>query len=151
MENSPMRQQIASMRQSLFDEEILDNHYLQLEQLEDRDNPNFAEEVMTLYCRDSTKIIASLHQILEKPGPMDVNKLDKFLHQLKGSSASVGANKIRNEVNLMREYVKEENIEKTKSAFQELQIQHDILRAKIEPYFQLLRQVGPIETAQRPK
>ncbi|XP_048322033.1 pseudo histidine-containing phosphotransfer protein 5 isoform X2 [Ziziphus jujuba] len=127
MENSPMRQQIASMRQSLFDEEILDNHYLQLEQLEDRDNPNFAEEVMTLYCRDSTKIIASLHQIL------------------------VGANKIRNEVNLMREYVKEENIEKTKSAFQELQIQHDILRAKIEPYFQLLRQVGPIETAQRPK
>ncbi|KAF3442976.1 hypothetical protein FNV43_RR16894 [Rhamnella rubrinervis] len=125
--NKPLRQQIASMRQSLFDEGILDNHYMQLENLEDNDNPNFAEEVMSLYCRDSTKIIASLHQALEKPGPLDVNKLDKLLHQLKGGSA------------------------RTKSMFQQLQKEHDTLRARIEPYFQLLRQVGPCETAQRPK
>ncbi|CAB4288378.1 unnamed protein product [Prunus armeniaca] len=150
MGSNPLRQQVASMRQSLFDEEILDKQFMQMEQLEDVDNPNFAEEVMTLYIRDSTKLIATVEQALERT-PYDVNKLDKSLHQLKGSSASVGANKVWSETNQMRESIKAGDLERTKAQLQLIKLAHETLRGKVEPYFHLVRQVGPSETAQRPK
>ncbi|KAF4390042.1 hypothetical protein F8388_002984, partial [Cannabis sativa] len=71
MESNPLRQQIANMRQSLFDEvgwlklqKMLDEHYLIVEQLEDKNNPNFAEDIMAMYFRDSTQLIANLEQAL---------------------------------------------------------------------------------------
>ena len=45
-------------------QEMLDSYYATVEQLEDKNNPNFAEEVMTMYFRDSTKLIAILEQAL---------------------------------------------------------------------------------------
>ncbi|XP_062090898.1 pseudo histidine-containing phosphotransfer protein 5-like isoform X2 [Humulus lupulus] len=126
MESSPLRQQIATMRQSLFDEKMLDEHYLIVEQLEDENNPNFAEEIMTMYFRDSTQLIANLEQ------------------------AFIGANQVSIEVNQMRKCTREHDIERMKTTLQQVKKEHEKLRGRIEPYFQLLRQVGPVETAQRP-
>ncbi|XVE70494.1 hypothetical protein DITRI_Ditri10aG0076800 [Diplodiscus trichospermus] len=150
MESRTLRQQIISMRQSFFDEEILDGQFTQLEQLEDRDNPNFVEEVLTLYFRDSTALLATLEQAMETV-PIDFPKVDKMLHQLKGSSASVGANKVRNEINKTRELCQETKVEGAKAAFQELRKEHDTLKAKLEPYFHQLRQAGSAESAMRPR
>ncbi|KAK8630133.1 hypothetical protein V6N13_078943 [Hibiscus sabdariffa] len=74
-----------------------------------------------------------------------------MLHKLKGSSASIGANKVGNNITKTRQLLEEGNLEGAKLAFGELQMEHDNLRAKLEPYFQQLRQVGPVETASRPK
>ncbi|XP_052288598.1 pseudo histidine-containing phosphotransfer protein 5-like [Citrus sinensis] len=82
-----LRQQIAKMRQSFFDEEILDKYFLQLEQLEDISNPGFVKDVVTLYLRDSTKTLATIEDEI------------------------VGANKVLNEVNKAREHCKEGNLE----------------------------------------
>ncbi|XVF34913.1 hypothetical protein REPUB_Repub18cG0099300 [Reevesia pubescens] len=150
MESRPLRQQIAAMRQSFFDEEILDRQFTQLEQLEDRDNPNFVEEVLTLYFRDSTTLLATVEQAMETV-PIDIPKVDKILHKLKGSSASIGANKVLNEITKTRELWQEGNLEGAKAAFQELRKEHDTLKAKLEPYFQQLRQAGPVDTAVRPR
>ncbi|GAY57075.1 hypothetical protein CUMW_176610 [Citrus unshiu] len=81
-----LRQQIAKMRQSFFDEEILDKYFLQLEQLEDISNPGFVKDVVTLYLRDSTKTLATIEDEMAK-SPVDFMNLDKCFHQLKGSSA----------------------------------------------------------------
>ncbi|XP_060964690.1 pseudo histidine-containing phosphotransfer protein 5-like isoform X2 [Cannabis sativa] len=127
MESNPLRQQIANMRQSLFDEKMLDEHYLIVEQLEDKNNPNFAEDIMAMYFRDSTQLIANLEQALEKEKPHhDFIVMEKQLYQLAGSSARM------------------------KTTLQQVKKEHEKLRGRIEPYFQLLRQVGPVETAQRP-
>ncbi|XP_062090897.1 pseudo histidine-containing phosphotransfer protein 5-like isoform X1 [Humulus lupulus] len=149
MESSPLRQQIATMRQSLFDEKMLDEHYLIVEQLEDENNPNFAEEIMTMYFRDSTQLIANLEQALEKP-TYDFIVTEKHLHKLLGSSGSIGANQVSIEVNQMRKCTREHDIERMKTTLQQVKKEHEKLRGRIEPYFQLLRQVGPVETAQRP-
>lgn len=45
-------------------QEILDKQFVQMEQLEDADNPNFAEEVMSLYFRDSTKLLQTVEHAL---------------------------------------------------------------------------------------
>lgn len=41
---------------------LLDKYFIQLEELEDSDNPNFVEEVITLFFRDSAKLIANIEQ-----------------------------------------------------------------------------------------
>ncbi|RXH74627.1 hypothetical protein DVH24_029348 [Malus domestica] len=150
MEGNSLREQVAAMRQSLFDEEILDKQFVQMEELEDVHNPNFAEELMTLYFRDSSKLLVSVEKALERP-PYDANKLDKFLHQLKGSSASVGANKVWIETNKMREALKAEDVERIKNQFQLVKRAHKTLKGKLEPYFHLLRQAGPADAAQPPE
>ncbi|GMN37133.1 hypothetical protein TIFTF001_006577 [Ficus carica] len=85
MERNQLRRQIAVMRQSLFDQGFLDEQFVQLEELQDDANPNFVEEIATLYYRDSSRLIHNLDQALEK-SPLDFNKLDNYMHQLKGSS-----------------------------------------------------------------
>jgi histidine-containing phosphotransfer protein len=45
-------------------QEILGRQFLHLEQLEDKDNPHFVDEVFTLYFSDSPKVIAIIEQAL---------------------------------------------------------------------------------------
>ena len=42
----------------------MDRQFTQLEQLENRHNPNFVEEVLTLYFRDSTTLLATVEQTM---------------------------------------------------------------------------------------
>lgn len=43
---------------------FIDEQFVQLEELQDDANPNFVEEVVTLYYRDSTRLIVSIEQAL---------------------------------------------------------------------------------------
>jgi histidine-containing phosphotransfer protein len=43
---------------------LLDEQFIQLEELQDDVNPNFVEEIVTLYYRDSLRLISSIEQAL---------------------------------------------------------------------------------------
>lgn len=43
---------------------LLDEQFIQLEELQDDANPNFVEEVVTLYYRDSSRMILNIEQSL---------------------------------------------------------------------------------------
>lgn len=43
---------------------FLDEQFVQLEELQDDANPNFVEEIVTLYYRDSSRLILSIEQAL---------------------------------------------------------------------------------------
>ncbi|KAE8674130.1 Histidine-containing phosphotransfer protein 4 [Hibiscus syriacus] len=150
MERNPLRRQLQMMRKSFFDQGYLDDQFVQLEELQDEANPNFVEEVVTLYYRDSSRLILSIEQALERK-PFDFNKLDAYMHQFKGSSSSIGAKKVKAESTLFREYCKSGNKEGCMRCFQQLKKEYATLRKKLEAYFQLARQAGPMETACRPK
>ncbi|GMI91799.1 HPT phosphotransmitter 4 [Hibiscus trionum] len=150
MERNPMRRQLAIMRKSLFDQGHLDEQFIELEELQDDANPNFVEEVVALYFRDSARLILNMEQALEGK-PFDFNKLDGYMHQFKGSSTSIGAKKVKAESTLFREYCRSGNAEGCVRAFQQLKKEYGTLRKKLEAYFQLARQTGPMETASRPK
>ncbi|GMY34362.1 histidine-containing phosphotransfer protein 4 [Fagus crenata] len=150
MERNQMHRQLAIMRQSLFDQGFLDDQFIQLEELQDDANPNFVEEVVTLYYRDSSRLILNIDQALER-NPLDFNKLDNYMHQFKGSSTSIGAKKVKVECTQFREYCKTGNGEGCMRTFQQLKKEYTILKRKLEAYFQLARQAGPSETACRPR
>ncbi|KAL1166654.1 hypothetical protein V6Z11_A06G211000 [Gossypium hirsutum] len=137
MESKHVNQQIAAMRQSFFDEEVLDEFFSQLEQLEDQNNPNFVEEVFTMYFRDSTTLLETVEQAM-KTISITLAKMDKILHQLKGSSAS------SNEINKTRQVLEKGNLEGTKAGIWEMRKEYDSLKAKLEPYFQQLKQANSV-------
>nr|KJB56829.1 hypothetical protein B456_009G137400 [Gossypium raimondii] len=83
--------------------------------------------------------------------PLDFSKLDGLMHQFKGSSSSIGAKKVKAESTLFREYCKSGNAEGCMRTFQQLKKEYATLRKKLETYFQLARQIGPMESANRPK
>ncbi|KAK8555587.1 hypothetical protein V6N13_046115 [Hibiscus sabdariffa] len=114
MESTHLRQQIVAMRQSFFDEGILDQQFSQLEQLEEKGNPSFLEQVFTMYFNDSTRVLATVEQAMGETDSLDIGEVDHVLHKFKGSTA-------RAEV-----------------AFQELRKEYDNLKAKLELYFQAL-------------
>ncbi|KAL7140120.1 hypothetical protein ABFS83_09G100400 [Erythranthe nasuta] len=145
-----MQRQLATMKQSLFDQGYLDEQFVQLEELQDDVNPNFVEEVVTLYYRDSVRLVQNLEQALEK-NPLDFSKLDSYMHQFKGSSSSIGAKKVKIECTQFREYCRTGNGEGCKRTFQQLKKEYATLKKKLEVYFQFARQVGPVEKARRPK
>ncbi|KAI5392163.1 hypothetical protein KIW84_076811 [Lathyrus oleraceus] len=66
MDRNNSRRQVAAMKQSLFDQGFLDEQFIQLEELQDDANPNFVEEIVTLYYRDSSRLISNLEQTLER-------------------------------------------------------------------------------------
>nr|ABO43959.1 histidine-containing phosphotransferase [Euphorbia pulcherrima] len=150
MERSQLHRQVALTREALFDQGFLDEQFHQLEELQDDANPNFVEEVATLYYKDSARIIFNIEQALEK-SPLDFNKLDSLMHQFKGSSTSIGAKKVKAESTLFREYCRAGNGEGCMKTFQQLKKEYAILKKKLETYFQLLRQVGPAQAACPPK
>ncbi|XP_038699523.1 pseudo histidine-containing phosphotransfer protein 2-like [Tripterygium wilfordii] len=140
MDRKSSPEEIAAIRQSFFDEGIIDQaQFEMLEGLADAEEPNFVEEVMKLFINDSKKQIDSVEQLMRTP-IIDSDEIDDILYQLKGSSASTGTIKIRNEVVKTRSYLEQGNIEGSKVAFEDLKIEHAIVKAKLESYFQVLKQ-----------
>ncbi|CAD5195928.1 pseudo histidine-containing phosphotransfer protein 2-like [Musa acuminata AAA Group] len=145
---SSLQRQLASMKKNLFDQGYLDEQFYQLEELQDESSPNFVEEVVTLFFRDSSRLVANIDQALQKY-PQDFRRLDNFMHQLKGSASSIGAAKMKNECTSFREFCNKENREGCLRSFQKVKKEHAVLKQKLENYFQLLRQDGPVDKATR--
>ncbi|XP_044343349.1 pseudo histidine-containing phosphotransfer protein 1-like isoform X3 [Triticum urartu] len=127
----------------------LDEQFCQVEDLQDEASPNFAEEVVSLFFKDSARLVTNIEQAMEKY-PKDFNRWDAHMQQLRGSCFSIGASKMNNECTSFRNSCGEENAEGCRRTFQKVKREHAILRQKLESYFQLLRQAGPARAATRP-
>uniref|UniRef100_A0A804QSG5 Histidine-containing phosphotransfer protein n=1 Tax=Zea mays TaxID=4577 RepID=A0A804QSG5_MAIZE len=126
MEYSNLQQQAASLKKNLFDQGYLDEQFCQIEDLQDEASPNFTEEVVSLFFKNSTRLMTNIEQAMDR-NPRDFCRWDVNMQQLKGTCSSC-----------MR-------------SFQNLKREHGVLRQKLESYFQLLRQAGPAVTATRPR
>ncbi|PWZ18873.1 hypothetical protein Zm00014a_041465 [Zea mays] len=171
-----LRRQTISMKKSLFDQGYLDEQFSQLEELQDDSSPNFVEEVVALFFKDSSRLMANIEQALEKY-PQDFYRLDSLVHQFKGSGSSIGALRMKNECSMLKAHCNGRNLEgyrvhlttlpislslfacierqcisfhgslRCRRSLQKMKREHATLKQKLETYFQLLRQVGPPERA----
>ncbi|PWZ53248.1 Histidine-containing phosphotransfer protein 1 [Zea mays] len=81
--------QLAALVSNMYATGLLDDQFQQLQLLQDPSAPDFVSEVVTLFCQDGERIIEELAKLLcvwEKPN-VDFDRVDAFVHQLKGSSA----------------------------------------------------------------
>ncbi|XP_024020761.1 histidine-containing phosphotransfer protein 4 [Morus notabilis] len=146
MDRNQLQRQVALMRSSLIEQGYLDEQqFLQLEDLQDDVNPNFVEEIVTLFYKDSARLFHNIEQAL-KSRPVDFAKLDNYMHQFRGSTSSIGAIKVKNECNQFKEFCLAGNAEGCARAFQKVKQEHETLRTQLETYFKLRRQAGLAET-----
>ncbi|KAK9946616.1 hypothetical protein M0R45_012070 [Rubus argutus] len=145
MDRNQLRRQVAHMRSSLIEQNYLDQQqFVQLEDLEDDSNPNFVEEIVTLFYKDSSRLFQKIDQALHSI-PMDFARLDDYMHQFKGSSSSIGAIKVKNECTQFKECCLAGNAEGCSRAFQRVKQEHEALKRQLETYFQLRRQAGLVQ------
>eukprot|EP00262_Sarcandra_glabra_P017659 TRINITY_DN6128_c0_g1_i1.p1 TRINITY_DN6128_c0_g1~~TRINITY_DN6128_c0_g1_i1.p1 ORF type:complete len:113 (+),score=26.31 TRINITY_DN6128_c0_g1_i1:299-637(+) len=94
MASAALKEQLNALVNSMLQEGLLDDQFTQLQMLQDESNPGFVAEVIALFCEDSERILAELNVSMEQP-VVDFHKVDAYVHQLKGSSSSVGAQRIK--------------------------------------------------------
>ncbi|XP_059461636.1 histidine-containing phosphotransfer protein 4-like [Corylus avellana] len=140
MDKNRLQRQL-DMKRSLIDQGYLDEQFIQLEELQDEDSPNFVEDMVTMFYNNSARLLENIEQALVT-GPIDFPKLDDYMHQFKGSSSSIGATRVKNECTRFLEHCTAGNAEGCVRTFLRVKQEHAILRTKLETYFQLARQAG---------
>ncbi|XP_059431674.1 histidine-containing phosphotransfer protein 4-like [Corylus avellana] len=139
MDKKLLEQQIATMKESLSNEEILNDMFTTVEQMEDSNNPNFIETIANLYLSETSNNIDTIEQTLEA-NPLDLPNLERCLFKLRGSSASFGANKVTIEIDKILDRCVIGDTEGCKVGFPSLKQEFDTLKKKLEPYLELMQQ-----------
>ncbi|CAL9211671.1 histidine-containing phosphotransfer protein 1-like [Musa acuminata AAA Group] len=124
----------------VFREGFLDNQYTQLQQLQDESEPKFVLQVGTLFLEDSEKLINGLRSILDQQD-VDFEKLDACVRKLMGSSASIGARRVKNVCMAFHNSCKKGSKEGCLKCLQQVAQEHLLVKRKLETLFKLETQI----------
>ncbi|VAI52785.1 unnamed protein product [Triticum turgidum subsp. durum] len=92
---APMLNQLNTLVAKMFAAGLLDDQFQELQMLQEGSAPDFIDNVVTLFCEDGEHIIGEIAKLLDKPC-VDYHKVSRFVHELKGSSACIGAQRVKN-------------------------------------------------------
>ncbi|CAK9158351.1 unnamed protein product [Ilex paraguariensis] len=140
MDVGQLQTRFVDYRKSMFCEGLLDSQFIQLQQLQDESNPDFVVEVVSLFFEDSEKLLNELTKTLGQQ-TIDFKKVDAHVHQLKGSSSSIGAQRVKNACIAFRNYCEEENIEGCLRCVQQAKQEYFLVKGKLETLFRLEQQI----------
>ncbi|RAL42133.1 hypothetical protein DM860_011916 [Cuscuta australis] len=90
-----LQNQFVGFMNSLYSEGFLDDQFLQLQKLQDETNPDFVVEVVSLFFKDSEILLQKMANCFQQQF-VDFEQVDAHVHQLKGSSSSIGAQRVKN-------------------------------------------------------
>ncbi|KAL0558389.1 hypothetical protein IC582_002951 [Cucumis melo] len=131
-----LQTQLLHYKVSLFKEGYLNDQFKELESLEDESNPKFVEEVVAIFFEDSHRLINELTKALEQKC-IDFKKVDAYVHQLKGSSSSIGANKVQMACIAFRNYCHDMNIQGCLKCLQHVKEEFALVKNKLETLFKV--------------
>ncbi|CAK8572408.1 unnamed protein product [Lathyrus sativus] len=135
-----LQQKLFDYTASLFNEGFLDEQFKQLEQLQDETNPDFVVEVVTLFFDDAERLLNELTTSLGQEN-IDFKRLDAYVHQLKGSSSSIGAQTVHKACISFRNFCAEKNIEGCLKSLQQVKHEYSLVKSKLETLFKMEQEV----------
>ncbi|KAA8536914.1 hypothetical protein F0562_029392 [Nyssa sinensis] len=136
-----LQRQLIDYTTSLYNEGFLDDQFTQLQQLQDESNPDFVVEVVSLFFEDSERLLNELSKALDQQS-VDFKKVDAHVHQLKGSSSSIGAQRVQRICIAFRNYCEEKNIEGCLKSLQQVKNEYSLVKNKLESLFKLQQQLS---------
>ncbi|CAJ1976180.1 unnamed protein product [Sphenostylis stenocarpa] len=142
-----LQKQLVDYTASLFREGFLDDQFNQLQQLQDESNPEFVVEVVTLFFEDAERLLNELSKTLDSSFPnrgqasIDFKKLDAHVHQLKGSSSSIGAQRVHSVCISFRNSCEEQNVEGCLKNLQQVRHEYSLVKTKLETLFRMEKQI----------
>nr|XP_043617113.1 histidine-containing phosphotransfer protein 1-like isoform X2 [Erigeron canadensis] len=140
MDVSQLERQCRDYARCLYDEGDIDEQFIQLQKLQDESNPSFVFEVISLFFEDTEKLLYNLTSALHQEN-VDYKQVDAHVHQLKGSSSSIGALKLKNLCIVFRNYCGEKNREGCLECLQQAKRECILIRSKLEVLFNIERQI----------
>ncbi|GAB4855495.1 peroxiredoxin type-2 [Ancistrocladus abbreviatus] len=135
-----LQKQFVDFTASLFNEGILNEQFNQLQSLQDESNPEFVVEVITLFFEDSERLLDELAKALCQQ-TVDFKKVDAHVHQLKGSSSSIGAQRVQNACIAFRSYCEGRDIEGCLKYLQQVRNEYSLVKSKLETLFKMEQQI----------
>ncbi|XP_049396172.1 pseudo histidine-containing phosphotransfer protein 6 [Solanum stenotomum] len=124
----------------LFHQGVLDEQFLQLQQLQDEYSPNFVSEVVNIYFQESEKLLRNLRSLLMDREFSDYKKMGVHLNQFIGSSSSIGAKRVRNVCVAFRVASEQNNRLGCLRALELLEHEYCYLKNKLHELFQIEQQ-----------
>nr|XP_018684487.1 PREDICTED: histidine-containing phosphotransfer protein 1-like isoform X2 [Musa acuminata subsp. malaccensis] len=118
MELHKLRRVYIEFASFVFHDGILDNQYTQLQQLQDESEPKF---------------------VLQQD--VDFEKLDAFVRKLTGSSASIGAKRVKDACMAFHDCCKKGSKEGCLKCLQQLTAEYRLVKRKLETLFKMETQI----------
>ncbi|EYU43865.1 hypothetical protein MIMGU_mgv1a015532mg [Erythranthe guttata] len=140
MEVDQLQRSFLEYTTSLFREGFLDGQFGQLQMLQDESNPDFVVEVVSLFFEDSQRILNDLSITLNQQN-VDYKKIDANVPQLKGSSSSIGAQRVRNACIAFRNFCEEQNADACRRCLQQVKQEYLLVKEKLEALIRLEQQI----------
>ncbi|KAL3633051.1 histidine-containing phosphotransfer protein 6 [Castilleja foliolosa] len=124
----------------LFHQGVLDEQFVQLQQLQDESSPHFVSEVVNIYFHESEKLLMNLRGLLVDKEFSDYKRMGIHLNQFMGSSSSIGAQRVRNVCVAFRAASELHNRAGCLRALELLEYEYCYLRNKLNELFQIEQQ-----------
>ncbi|CAK9190514.1 unnamed protein product [Sphagnum troendelagicum] len=140
MQLAAAKQEYAEHMDSLRAEGLLDDQFLELQQLQDESSPDFVEEVVLLFIQDSGRIIQNLTDSLEQT-PVNFKKVDAHVHQFKGSSSSIGAKRVKAVCIILHMCCDREDQQGCLFALEHVKREFDLIKGKLQTMLKLEKQI----------
>ncbi|XP_018731348.2 pseudo histidine-containing phosphotransfer protein 6-like [Eucalyptus grandis] len=116
---------------------VLDEQFLQLQQLHDENSSNFVSVVMTIYFHESEKLLRNLRLLLMDRELSDYRKMEIHLKQMMGGSSSICAKRVRNVCIAFRSASGQSNHAGCLRALELLEQEYCYLNNKLHELFQI--------------
>ncbi|XP_052171240.1 histidine-containing phosphotransfer protein 1-like [Diospyros lotus] len=135
-----LQSQFIDLSSSMYREGLLDQQFAQLKKLQDDSNPDFVLQVVSLYFNDSEKLLNNLATALQQQ-IVDFKLVDSHVHKFKGSSSSIGAQRVRNVCINLKTCCEVKDLNGCMACLQQLKYEFDLVKSKLETLFRLEQKI----------
>ncbi|KAF5727518.1 putative Histidine-containing phosphotransfer protein [Tripterygium wilfordii] len=149
MLGASIKEQLTNFIRSLNERGLLDHHFDLALELQTEENPQFVSELISMFCRDAEVSIAELTTLLDQP-LVDYTKAITFVHQLKGSSSSIGGCRMTLASGELRQASDKRNKERCIEALYKVKQEYQILKENLSIIAQMQNAIQANERSKRP-
>ncbi|EOY33504.1 hypothetical protein QUC31_018902 [Theobroma cacao] len=148
MVGTTLSQELKNYIQSMHDQGVLDHHFDHVKALQNEENPQFVMEVISMFCQDAEIGVAEITRFLNAP-VVDFAKVINFVHQLKGSSSSIGGQRMALACRELRQASENRDKERCLEIFERMKQEYNTLRGCLNAISQMERTILENETRRR--